>query len=39
MSQERLSIFSIIAIENEELNKIDTSNIIEMFASAKPRKV
>jgi hypothetical protein len=39
MSQERLSNLSIIAIENEELDKLDTSNIIERFASAKARKV
>lgn len=33
MSQERLLNLSIITTENEELNKVDMSNIIKRFTS------
>ena len=39
MSQERLSGISILAIESEQINKINTQKLIDIFAEQMARKV
>lgn len=38
MLQERLSGLAILAIESEEASKLDTKEMIKVFADAKARR-